>query len=257
MIVFIAFWILMGLTAVNPQRLAAIRSKAWEDWVLDATGLLFQGLIIPILQITVVYQLYGFLLPGFHGCLNLPTIVAFILSFVFVDYLYYWNHRFLHSRWLWHLHKVHHTMTDRDVLGTSRNTLWTSFFIVYLWIHPLFIYLLVEPNWYIVGASLTSALDLWRHSEIEPTPGNFLHRLLSPWLILPCNHAWHHSNNSTIGNFGANLKLWGKIHGTDYTVNNLPKLLGIESKLSFYQKLMFPFRFESSHLQKLTGIKSQ
>lgn len=243
MVVFIAFWILMGLTAANHRRLAAIRAKSWEDWVLDVTGLLFQGLIIPILQITVVYQLYSFLLPNHHGCLNLPAVAAFLLSFVFVDYLYYWNHRLLHSRW-WHLHKVHHTMTDRNVLGTSRNTLWTSFFILYLWIHPLFIYLLVDPSWYIAGASLTSALDLWRHSEIEPAPGSFFHRLLSPWLILPCNHAWHHSNNSNIGNFGANFKLWDKIHGTDYTSDYPPKVLGSEIQLSLTQKLILPFPFE-------------
>ena len=117
----------------------------------------------------------------------MQPILAFILSFVLVDYLYYWNHRLLHSRWLWRLHLVHHTVTEMQVFETARNTLWTSFFIIYLWVHGLFIYLLKDPNWYVAGVSLTCALDLWRHSAMALAPNSLLYRLISGWLILPQN----------------------------------------------------------------------
>ena len=238
--VFAAFVILMMLTATNDRSLTALRSRKFEDWVLDVVGLFFQGILIPILQGTVVYQLYHYLLPS-DRALFVPPVAAFFLSFVVVDYLYYWNHRLLHSRWLWNLHLVHHTSTEMNVLSTSRNTLWTSFLIIYLWVHPLFIYLLQDPTWYIAGISLSSALDLWRHSTTTPKPNSALYRWLSIFLILPQDHAWHHASENFSGNYGANLKLWDLMHGTYYKCNKAPKSLGIKTNLSLSQKLFYPF----------------
>lgn len=241
MLVFFTFVILLALTVTNSNKLSLLARKSREDWLLDGIGLFFQGIAIPFFQIAIVFQLYRLLLPHAHACVTLYPIAAFLLSFVFVDYLYYWNHRLFHTRQMWFMHQVHHTVTEMDVVGTSRNTLWTSFFIVYLWIHSLFIYLLQEPNWYILGISLSSALDLWRHSSFSPTPNSWLYRCLSPWLILPQEHAWHHSGNSIVGNYGANLKLWDVMHGTYYKSDKAPDSLGIDSSLSFHKKLFLPF----------------
>jgi sterol desaturase/sphingolipid hydroxylase (fatty acid hydroxylase superfamily) len=240
MLIFLFFAILTTIAVTDRQRFATICAKSREDWILDGIGLFFQGIAIPWLQVAVVYQLYSYLLPRDRSSFHLPAIAAFLLSFVVVDYLYYWNHRLLHYRWLWQLHLVHHTMTEMDVLGTSRNTIWTSFFILYLWIHALFIYLLSDPMWYILGASLTSVLDLWRHSAIAPESNTIIYRLLSPWLILPQDHAWHHSSDRICGNYGANFKLWDKIHGTCYESDRLPHSLGIETNLTLVQKLFYP-----------------
>lgn len=241
MLIFFTFVILLALTVTNGKQPFLWRKKSREDWLLDGIGLFFQGIAIPFLQITIVFQLYQLLLPHTRASINLYAIVAFSLSFVFVDYLYYWNHRLFHTQKLWFMHQVHHTVTEMDVLGTSRNTLWTSFFIVYLWIHSLFLYLLQEPYWYILGISLSSALDLWRHSNFTPKVNSWLYYCLSPWLILPQDHAWHHSSNCDRGNYGANLKLWDKIHGTYYQSDNLPDSLGINNCLSLTKKLFLPF----------------
>lgn len=248
MLVFFTFVILLALTVTNSKQPFLLVQKSREDWLLDGIGLFFQGIVIPFFQIAVIFQLYQLLLPHAHASLNLYPIPAFLLSFVFVDYLYYWNHRLFHTRKLWFIHQVHHTVTQMDVLGTSRNTLWTSFFIVYLWIHSLFIYLLQEPNWYILGISLSSALDLWRHSSFNPVENSWIHRCLSTWLILPQDHAWHHSKDCIPGNYGANFKLWDKIHQTYYKSEQLPDSLGIDSSLSFGKKLFLPL--EQKQLQK-------
>jgi sterol desaturase/sphingolipid hydroxylase (fatty acid hydroxylase superfamily) len=240
MLVFPAFIILLYLTFVNQDIITLLVSKNRQDWLLDVVGLFFQGLIIPILQITVIYQLYNYLLPNFKSILVLHPLIAFCLSFIFIDYLYYWNHRLFHTGWLWGVHKVHHTVTAMDVVGTSRNTLWTSFLIVYLWVHSLFIYLLQDPTWYIVGASLTSVLDLWRHSIFTPKPTSIIYRLVSSWLILPQDHAWHHARNYDGGNYGANFKIWDKMHGTYWHHQKAPEILGTTSNLSLIQKLFLP-----------------
>ncbi|MDJ0737799.1 MAG: sterol desaturase family protein [Nostocaceae cyanobacterium] len=240
MIVFAAFVILLTVTAVTDNGLSKLGSKSQEDWILDGFGLCFQGIVIPILQIRIVYQLYQYLLPNLQGFLNFYPLIGFCLSFVLVDYLYYWNHRLFHSSSLWSIHQVHHTVTEMDVLGTSRNTLWTSFLIIYLWVHPLFIYLLKDPTWYIFGVSLTSALDLWRHSRLTPKGNSLIFHFLSPWLILPQDHAWHHSENINC-NYGANWKIWDRIHGTYYQSETVPDYLGVETNLSLKNQLFYPF----------------
>jgi sterol desaturase/sphingolipid hydroxylase (fatty acid hydroxylase superfamily) len=249
MIIFLSFIVLIGWHVSQFAGRMAWWHKPGNSWIIDMTGLLMQGIVIPLLQLTVIYRLYHYILPEHQGSWALHPIAAFGLSFIGVDYLYYWNHRLLHSRWLWPTHLVHHTVTDMDILGTSRNTLWTSFLIVYLWVHGLFIYLLHDPSWYVWGASLTSALDLWRHSRCHPLPGGWLDRLLHPWLILPQDHAWHHADRSHHPlaeeqhcNFGANFKLWDRIHGTYYDSDAPPDRLGTPTNLSLRQQLLNPYQ---------------
>ncbi|MDX2097198.1 MAG: sterol desaturase family protein [Leptolyngbyaceae cyanobacterium bins.59] len=241
MLIWVTFWVLLALTVWNQQSRMKMRSKSQSDWILDLIGLSMQGIVIPFLQITIVYQLYSWLLPSLKEVLILPSWMGFFLSFVLVDYLYYWNHRFLHRRGIWSIHQVHHTVTTLDVMGTSRNTLWTSFFILYLWVHPLFLYLLNHPAGYALGASLTAALDLWRHSMWSPSQESFLYRCLVPWLILPCDHAQHHARSQHSYNYGANLKLWDCLHGTDRFLDSVPDRLGVPTSLSLTRQLFWPF----------------
>jgi sterol desaturase/sphingolipid hydroxylase (fatty acid hydroxylase superfamily) len=238
--IFLTFMGLLGVTIANRSSRSRLAARSLEDWLLDSSGLIIQGVLIPLLQATVIFQLYQVLLPVRQGCFYLSPLLSFLLSFVVVDYLYYWNHRLLHRLPFWQVHRVHHTVTHLDVLGTSRNTLWASFLIIYLWIHTLFVYLLANPTFYLIGVSLTCALDLGRHSGLAIAPNHWFYRLLSPWLILPQDHARHHGSQSFNCNFGANLKLWDKLHGT-YAEYPDSQPSGVPTRLSLVQKLLFPF----------------
>jgi len=238
--IFLTFILLVIATVASPSGLAALRQKPWQDWLLDGCGLAMQGLLIPLLQGTLVYWLYGFSLPKFHQCLQIPAIAGFLISFILVDYLYYWNHRLLHHPRLWALHQVHHTVTQMDVLGTSRNTLWTSGLILYLWIHPLFLHLLAEPTGYAAGVACTAMLDLWRHSRFTLPATHPFYHWLHPWLILPQDHARHHARHRIDCNYGANLKLWDRLHQTDCPPGESHPPLGISLELPLWKKLLYP-----------------
>jgi sterol desaturase/sphingolipid hydroxylase (fatty acid hydroxylase superfamily) len=235
-IVLVAFIGLVSATLANLQSRCKLRQKPCQDWLLDGCGLAIQGVIIPLLQ-AVLYGLIRLKSPDLEASVHLPNITAFLTSFVLVDYLYYWNHRWLH-RWAWRWHQVHHTVTEMDVLGTSRNTLWTSGLMIYLWIHPLLLYLIDHPAGYLLGVSLTAALDLWRHSGLNPP--QFWDHWLSPWLVLPRDHAWHHagSQNQAV-NYGANFK-WDRWHHTSYHTDAPPVTLGIPLRVSLWRKLFLP-----------------
>src|SRR5205085_9902156 len=114
MIIFASFIILAALTFAGKETRRVVLARNSKDWLLDTTGLLVQGIIIPLLQITLIYWLFSLLLPQAKGSLALSPVIAFLLNFVVVDYLYYWNHRLLHGKTLWIAHAVHHTAEHLD-----------------------------------------------------------------------------------------------------------------------------------------------
>jgi sterol desaturase/sphingolipid hydroxylase (fatty acid hydroxylase superfamily) len=241
LLVFIVFWGLTIATFWGRSGWQLLHQRSRSSWILDAIGLFVQGFVIPILQVVVIGKLCGWIFPGWQGTIVLSPILGFLLNFVAIDYLYYWNHRLLHGKALWPLHQVHHSVTAMDVLGTSRNTLWTSFLIVYLWVNGLFVYLLADARGYLLGVSVTAALDLWRHSRFTIGRETGLYRWLSPWLMLPQDHCWHHGRAVVGCNFGANLKVWDRLHGTVLSGENVPGDLGVAIEFSLVRLLLFPF----------------
>jgi len=231
-----------GLLAQSVRRegmRAWLRKRALGDWVLDSTGLLIQGWMIPIFQTVLSTQVWGLLWPQGQRLLDIPPLLTFLIGFVAVDYAYYWNHRLLHSRYLWSQHETHHSTRTLDVLASSRNTLWSSFLLVHLWLNGFLLYITAQPTAVLASVTLNAALDLWRHSGLTEE-GIFTQALKSAF-ITPRDHAWHHSQEEIHANFGGNLKIWDKIHGTYRSPARDPSAFGVASPKPFLQQLLRPF----------------
>jgi len=208
------FWLLFACLLLNPKSRAQLRQKSPFEWGLDTSNLLIQGFLIPFLRMAGVFALLKYFWPQAQGLWQLSNWAGFLLCFIGVDYLYYWNHRLFHHKKIFPVHVVHHTVTQMDVMATSRNTLWTSFLILYLWVNGLLLYLTNLNSGFISAMALTACLDMWKHSNLLQNQTG-LQNWLSRWLLLmtPLNHAWHHSARLNY-NFGANLNLFDRLHGT-------------------------------------------
>lgn len=211
MIIFLSFvtLTLLGLLREDLRRSSLSRSK--EEWTVDMAGLFIQGVIIPAFPFMILPVL-GYVLPNLDRKMEMDSVIQFILGFFIVDYLYYWNHRYFHTKNFWHLHRLHHSARYLDVFATSRNSLVTSFLFVYVWVQIVALFFLKDSSAFMLGLVLTFALDLWRHSGLE-TPSK-IRPLLSWILILPEQHVFHHSLSGRNKNFGANICWWDKLHGT-------------------------------------------
>ena len=184
--------------------------------------------------------IYSLLLPDLKGVLELNPGISFLISFVGVDYLYYWHHRLLHHKFLFPVHAVHHTVTQMDMLGSSRNTLWSSFLLPYLWVNGFMLYIINDFRSYSLGIFLTSLLDLWRHSSLNLPQQSIVYQVLNYCLILPKDHAYNYSRNKP-DNFAANWKLWDRLHGTYVDSHSQNQSLGITLNMSLMKKLFYPF----------------
>lgn len=242
-LIFAVFSILSLMTFLPEQRRKeTLAARTLPEWLIDGASLAVQGIVVPALQTSLLWLVLDRVLGLQAGSLDLPYAVSFLLNFVFVDYLYYWNHRILHLNGAWPLHVVHHSSRVLDVFATSRNTLWTSFVLVYFWINGAMLFLLKEPAGYLFGLALTAALDLWRHTGTMLSSSWSGPHALSRFLVTPRDHAWHHSSDVHDRNFGANWNIWDKMHGTYLQSSAHPARLGVDlSALSGTRRFLFPF----------------
>ena len=217
-----------------------LSSKNKESWILDLSNLFIQGTLIPLVIVPILAILYSKLLPSGYEAFQISSLFGFLLNFILVDYLYYWNHRILHHKKLFPIHIVHHTIQTMDGLGTSRNTLWSSFFICYVWVNSFCLYLIGHNSGFIIGMALSAILDIWKHSTPKmQTLQNFLSKYLG--IMSPLDHSWHHSHKID-KNYGANLNLFDKLHGTYIYERKAPNKLGLGTSLNLWQKLFYPVR---------------
>jgi sterol desaturase/sphingolipid hydroxylase (fatty acid hydroxylase superfamily) len=235
------FWILAFANFSLSHVRRTIKEKNAIAWALDFSGLIIQGTLIPLLQIYLVAGGLFLLAPDLKGIWQLSTPAQFLLNFVLVDYAYYLMHRAFHTKWLWPIHSVHHSAEAMDVFVSSRNSLWTSFFIPYLWLNGLFVFLLANPVGYLSAIVTTAMLDLWRHSELFPRGNSFVVKALRLVFISPREHAWHHSKTNSRTNFSANLALWDRLHNTYLEREEFPPSYGLPLKGGFWRRFLIPW----------------
>jgi sterol desaturase/sphingolipid hydroxylase (fatty acid hydroxylase superfamily) len=235
---YFLFFVFCALALVSwQQHRLQWKERTKEEIILDSTSLISQGLLVPFAALASA-KILTYFFPLLSRTLDLPSWLLFLLPLTLIDYAYYWNHRLLHTKTLWPMHRVHHGARYLDIFVTSRNSLLTPLLLVYLWSLTIFLFVLRDPTPYLWGAALSAALDLWRHSNL-PTP-----RFLMPIgriLILPEDHRTHHGQITLNKNYGANLNIWDKIHGTFSYDRNLVKL-GVHDPMPLWQKLFFPWR---------------
>jgi len=154
------------------------------------------------------------------------TIAAIYTGLLFVaeDCSRYWLHRAMHrNRWLWSIHKVHHSAETLSPLTFYRvhpieNTLFalrhalvagmvTGAF-VFCFGSRLDLYTVFGSNLLVVCLfEFTSNL---RHSHIRLGYGPWLER----FLVSPAQHQIHHNHRTLNNNYGSALALWDWMFGT-------------------------------------------
>jgi alkylglycerol monooxygenase len=147
-----------------------------------------------------------------HRLLTLESrpVVAWLVAFVAVDFLYYWWHRASHRvNVLWAAHVVHHQSEDYNLAVALRQAIATSF--TSLPFNLPMALLGVPPVAYATMVALSTLYQFWIHTELVGTLGP-LERILNT----PSHHRVHHAVNPEYldKNYGAALIVWDRLFGT-------------------------------------------
>jgi len=215
-----------------------LNKRAYTDWVIDLVGLFIQGIGVAVIQTFLILKVFPMLLPNYEKSLSINPLIQFLISFVFIDYIYYWNHRMLHSDFFWRFHFLHHSAERVDWLTTSRNYLFAPLVICYLWIHAFFIFILTDYSFYLAGVMLTYSLDIWRHSHFSSNHIQLFQKL-EGIVITPQLHHKHHSKTHCNSLFGANFSWWDSFHGTKQMTAHLDVTVE-ENLVNLEHLIVFP-----------------
>jgi sterol desaturase/sphingolipid hydroxylase (fatty acid hydroxylase superfamily) len=190
----------------------AIRKKKqiyhWKEVMANMGIMLGNQLLKPI---RLAWALWLFSLAEPYRLLDIPSnAYTYAFTIIFVDFYYYWHHRFSHEvKALWALHNVHHSSPWMN-LTTSFRLNWLGGFV-----GPILFLPIVFVGLPAKATALFFALNLlyqfFLHTEaVGKLPW------VEGWLNTPAAHRVHHGSNARYidKNYGGMLMVWDRLFGT-------------------------------------------
>ncbi|PHQ14130.1 sterol desaturase family protein [Marinobacter profundi] len=180
----------------------------------QVTELLFAGIIaFPLYALCYHYRLLELEL----------TWVTGMLTFLGVDFCFYWMHRASHRmRWFWAAHVVHHSSERMNFSTAMRQNATNIFNGNWAFYLPLAL-IGFNPVWIGIAYALSLVYQFFIHTTL-------VKRLPRPieWLFnTPSHHRVHHGRNPGYidRNYGGTLIVWDRLFGSfvDEAANNPPR----------------------------------
>jgi sterol desaturase/sphingolipid hydroxylase (fatty acid hydroxylase superfamily) len=199
----------------NPRRYLGKSFRtdlAYGVWFPLYTALIGVPLALQLARMVTAYApfLRLRLLSGLPGWLN--VLVWLVVS----DFSLYWLHRSMHRwRWLWALHKIHHSQQELNPLTTWRAH-WLELVYLNLGAFITGLFLGDFAGLHPVAIGILAASQFAQHSDLDWTYGPFGKLIVSPRF-----HARHHSTapEDLNVNFGSLLIIWDHVFGTSRHVS--------------------------------------
>lgn len=187
--------------------------RQWSNMLLVAIDTLLLRLVFPLIAVALAIGVYA-RSGGLFGATSWPSWLEFTLAILAFDLLVYWQHRMLHIlRWLWPMHRVHHSDIAFDVSTGVRfhpleAVLSMGLKLGLVWLlgpHPVAV---------LVFAILLSAASLFTHADFAFPLS--VDRVLRWFVVTPSMHRTHHSirREETDSNYGFLLSLWDRVFGS-------------------------------------------
>ncbi len=145
------------------------------------------------------------------------------------DFIYYWNHRFMHeSRFLWAIHVVHHS-SERYNLSTALRQPVADAFGVFV-PYGLLALLGVRPSVIMQARGLNLIYQYWIHTDVIRSIGPLEHVLNTP-----SHHRVHHGSNPQYldRNHGSILIVWDRLFGT-FEREDEPVVYGLTKNINTF-----------------------
>jgi sterol desaturase/sphingolipid hydroxylase (fatty acid hydroxylase superfamily)/CDGSH-type Zn-finger protein len=230
------------------------RSK--EDVLIETVNTFALMVVTKPLVTFMAFQLLKWLFPNQENALFTLSLWSGLLIFLLVDdFLQYWYHRSAHEyKWLWKLHRAHHTATEMGLLVSYRQSIYYYLFMPNIWWLGVFTYfgggLPVA-----VGIILKQIIVISSHSMV--TWDSFFHKrpalmpilkVLERIFITPAFHHAHHAVSkiddigNPNGNFGNMFSIWDQLFRTAHYAHTFPNEYGIpnDPKDSWASSTFYP-----------------
>ena len=157
---------------------------------------------------------------------GVPALLAATLAW---DFIYYWNHRFMHeSRYMWAVHVVHHS-SERYNLSTALRQPVADAFGTFLPYSAL-AFVGIRPELIQSARGINLLYQYWIHTDTIRRLGPF-----ESVLNTPSHHRVHHGSNGQYidRNHGSILIVWDRLFGT-YEREGEPVVYGLTKNIETF-----------------------
>ena len=221
---------------------------------LAGLGLLIGNFMIGLLTKSSIFFLYIYLYQFKFITVNelLPTWAVWIITFVMIDFVYYWYHRFSHRvRFMWAVHMNHHSSEEMNFTVSLRQAWFGPITKV-----PFFIVMPLIGFDPIITAVAGVASTLW--GVIGHT--QWIRRLgvLEYILVTPSSHRVHHGSNECYidKNYGNLLIVWDRLFGT-FAEEIETVRFGIRENVKTFNPIKITFMFWQQMVSDFKNSKNQ
>ncbi len=221
---------------------------------LAGLGLLIGNFMVGLLTKSSIFFLYVYLYQFKFITVNelLPTWAVWIVTFVMIDFVYYWYHRFSHRvRFMWAVHMNHHSSEEMNFTVSLRQAWFGPITKV-----PFFIVMPLIGFDPIITAVAGVASTLW--GVIGHT--QWIRRLgvLEYILVTPSSHRVHHGSNECYidKNYGNLLIVWDRLFGT-FEEEIEPVRFGIRENVKTFNPIKITFMFWQQMVSDFKNSKNQ
>ncbi len=183
---------------------------------------------------------------------GIPLLVQVLIAVFIIDFIGYWRHRLMHTRWLWPIHAIHHSSKRMDWLSTERFHVLNYF--VTLTINVVPTQLLFGPEVALLGAFLRRLYNFLIHANVRMDYG-----ILGYLFVSPRFHHWHHSVDTAAANknYCTFFSCIDRVFGTFYLPENkrYPDAVGEGEHIreNLVVQFMHPFKVWLSWFKTIGG----
>jgi len=251
-IIFVAFFLAYSLELISGKVRASKRPLRDALFCLAAmlTQPFFSGIVVAFAGAAVM----GWLFPAHRGDFaELPFWPSFLVIFFLNEFSHYWAHRAAHEwRWLWKLHRTHHSGMDMNASLIFRYNIFWPLIVPQTWLGTAFLYL-GQGEAFLLAAACTYLVNVLTHISfrwdlylLARVP--FLERfwpLIENTITLPDTHQAHHAYGREAhpnGNYAVTLFFFDRWFGTAKIPRARQQRFGlpISPRLHWAEELFWP-----------------
>lgn len=196
--------------------------------LMDAISSSYSGITLIIrmlLSFSITIISYDFLFKHLALFHIQTTWLAYIVTFIVVDFQGYWGHRLVHKvNFLWNRHLIHHSSEEFNLACALRQSV-TNFVNVLFFLSIPAALLGLEPKVIAIIIPIHGFAQYWYHTRWIGKLG-FLEYII----VTPSQHRVHHALNPVYidKNFSGIFCIWDRMFGTfQEELENEPPVYGI------------------------------
>src|SRR5436190_14024716 len=211
-VIFVALLVLQWRFPLRRQHFSALHRLIRNLVLSIPSHALLRWAMLPVAALTAVWARDRHI--GLLNWIPMPQWLRIIVSFLVMDYAYWWWHWANHMLpFFWRFHNVHHTDLDMDVSTATRFHFGEMMFSV-AFLCVAVVLLGIRPMMLLVFYVAFEAATLFHHSNWRlPIQ---LERILNHVIVTPRMHGIHHSivQRETNSNWGTIFCWWDRFHRT-------------------------------------------